>query len=339
MDEGMDEGMDERSASLHDWLTRDLGLSVRSLTPASADASFRRYFRVHLPRGTYIAMDAPPDKEDCRPFVRVAAAFAARGVNVPRIEAADLERGFLLLSDFGDRSYLSALDENSASGLYGDAIDTLLRLQGGGEPDDRVLPPYDETLLRQEMNLFRDWFLERHLGMVLTPAQAADWETVSEALVRCALAQPRVWVHRDYHSRNLMVLARDNPGVLDFQDAVLGPVTYDLVSLLRDCYVRWPEARVHDWLARYHHQARRVGLLGDVSPGQLQAWFDWMGVQRHLKAVGIFARLYHRDGKPRYLGDIPRTLGYLHMVSGRYRALAGLQRLLHALPPVQGRRD
>lgn len=324
--------MDERLAVLRHWLAEELALPLRGLTPVSGDASFRRYFRVHLAKTCYIAMDAPPDKEDCRPFVALAAAFAARGLNVPRVLESDLERGLLLLDDFGDRQYLAALDGDSAPRLYGDALAALLRLQAG--PDDGGLPAYDESLLRSEMALFRSWFLERHLGLRLDH----EWEALLEAtfarLAAMALEQPRVWVHRDYHSRNLMVVARDNPGILDFQDAVLGPVTYDLVSLLRDCYIRWPRARVLEWLADYHRGAVARGVLRDVDAAQLRRWFDWMGLQRHLKAVGIFARLLHRDGKAAYIADIPRTLAYVLQVSGEYPELAEFHALLRALPPL-----
>jgi len=323
--------MDERLSLLRRWLTEELALPLRRLSPASGDASFRRYFRVHLDRETFIAMDAPPDKEDCRPFVRVAAAFAARGLNVPHILASDLERGLLLLSDFGERQYLAALDEASAPRLYGDALAALLRLQAG-EDGGTALPPYDEALLLQEMALFREWFLERHLGLTLDAGQLQVLETAFAKLAAVALEQPRVWVHRDYHSRNLMVVARDNPGILDFQDAVTGPVTYDLVSLLRDCYICWPGDRVQAWLAAYHRQAAAQGLLAGVSLAQLCHWFDWMGMQRHLKAVGIFARLRHRDGKPGYLADIPRTFGYLLEASARHGELAAFHGLLKSLP-------
>ncbi|MFQ5487143.1 MAG: aminoglycoside phosphotransferase family protein [Gammaproteobacteria bacterium] len=325
--------MDERLLLLRRWLREELALPVQRLSLASGDASFRRYFRVHLEKDTYIAMDAPPDREDCRPFVRVAAAFAGRGLNVPRILEADLERGLLLLSDFGDRQYLAALDEASAPRLYGDALAALLRLQaGGGDEEDAALPPYNEALLMQEMALFRDWFLELHLGVMLDAGQLEVLQAAFAKLAVVALEQPRVWVHRDYHSRNLMVLAKDNPGILDFQDAVLGPVTYDLVSLLRDCYIHWPSDRVQAWLAAYHRQAVARGLLDGVSLAQLGHWFDWMGVQRHLKAVGIFARLHHRDGKPGYLVDIPRTYGYLLEASARHAGLAELHALLKSLP-------
>lgn len=322
--------MDERLLLLESWLKEELALPLRQLRPASGDASFRRYFRVYLGTETFIAMDAPPDREDCRPFVRVAAAFAARGLNVPHILEADLERGLLLLNDFGEHQYLSALDEASAPRLYGDALAALLRLQAGDD-DEVVLPPYDEALLLQEMGLFREWFLERHLGLRLDGEQREILDAAFAKLAAVALEQPRVWVHRDYHSRNLMIVEKDNPGILDFQDAVMGPVTYDLVSLLRDCYIRWPGDRVEAWLGAYYRQAVAHGLLVGVSLAQLRYWFDWMGMQRHLKAVGIFARLRHRDGKAGYLADIPRTFGYLLEVSESYGELAVFHNLLKSL--------
>ncbi len=325
--------MDKRLSLLRHWLTEELALPVRQVVPVSGDASFRRYFRVHLEKITFIAMDVPPDREDCRPFLRVAAAFAGRGLSIPRILEADLERGLLLLSDFGDQQYLAALNEASAPRLYGDALAALLRLQAAGEEEgDVALPPYDEALLLREMGLFREWFMERHLGLRLDAEQEEVLEAAFAKLASSALEQPRVWVHRDYHSRNLMVLAKDNPGILDFQDAVVGPVTYDLVSLLRDCYIRWPDDRVQAWLAAYHRQAAAQGLLDGVSVAQLGNWFDRMGMQRHLKAVGIFARLWHRDGKPAYLADIPRTFGYLLEASARQDELAAFHGLLKSLP-------
>ena len=321
---------DARLIQLREWLPEVLGEPYRALAPASADASFRRYFRVHLDRGSRIVMDAPPDREDCRPFLHAARLLAERGLNVPRVLAADVTRGFLLLEDFGDLSYLDALNGDNAARLYGDAMDALLRLQRGGAP--AVFPPYDEALLRGEMALFRDWYLVRHLGLAPEDERLADLEEIFARLAAAALAQPRVWVHRDYHSRNLMVVEGNNPGILDFQDAVVGPVTYDLVSLLRDCYVRWPGHRLDEWLAAYYRRASAAGLLGGAGEGEFRRWFDWMGVQRHLKAVGIFARLWHRDGKRRYLADIPRTLSYLRQVSGAYPELADLKRLLSRLP-------
>ena len=302
--------MPQRLRRLEHWLTHTCRLDDFTVEPASADASFRRYFRVTLVDGTTrIAMDAPPDTEDCRPFVAVAGLMSGAGLHVPEIHAQDLEQGFLLLEDLGSRAYLGALNTDSADRLYGDAIDALVRLQVQAVSAD--LPAYDRELLLREMQLFPDWLLGRHLRLQLGEAQSAMLDAAFAALVDNALAQPVVCVHRDYHSRNLMVVADNNPGVIDFQDAVAGPVTYDLVSLLRDCYVSWPAGQLDAWVGDYFERAQRAGLLDGVGPSGFRTWFDLMGVQRHLKAAGIFARLNHRDGKPGYLDDIPRTLGYI----------------------------
>lgn len=317
--------MSERLQELHHWLKSQLDWPQPELAPASADASFRRYFRVHKDNQSYIIMDAPPDKEDSRPFVKVTEMLLATGLHVPQILASDLQHGFLLLSDLGDRLYLDELNDDNVDRLYGDAMGALLVLQSCG-PDGSDLPAYDHALLHTEMALFRDWLVAEHLNMSLDDQQASALENVFEALAQNALQQPQVCVHRDFHSRNLMVCARHNPGVLDYQDAVYGPVTYDLVSLLRDCYIRWPRARVEDWALGYMELAVQSGVL---TPEQGRAeeflrWFDWMGVQRHLKAAGIFARLSHRDGKPGYLKDIPRTLSYVAEVCESWQELQAL---------------
>ena len=321
--------MPHREQALRHWLQNDLQLHVEDLQPASSDASFRRYFRVFLPNGlTRIAMDAPPPQEDTRPFVRIAAQLRDLGLNAPVVHAAESEQGFLLLDDLGQQAYLSCLDADSVGHLYGDAMQALLQLQRC--QDDGSLPRYDATLLRNEMQLFVDWFLQRHLGLDL--ATDVGLESVFVRLVESAQVQPQVCVHRDYHSRNLMHLSGANPGVIDFQDAVWGPITYDLVSLLRDCYIDWPRGQVEDWVRDYHQQAMDAGLLQGhalaLDFDQFLRWFDWMGVQRHLKAIGIFARLHHRDGKSGYLGDIPRTLTYVRDVSGRYPELASLHNFI-----------
>jgi aminoglycoside/choline kinase family phosphotransferase len=321
--------MPHREQALRHWLQNDLQLPVEDLQPASSDASFRRYFRVFLPNGlTRIAMDAPPPQEDTRPFVRIAAQLRDLGLNAPVVHAAESEQGFLLLDDLGQQAYLSCLDADSVGHLYGDAMQALLQLQRC--QDDGSLPRYDATLLRNEMQLFVDWFLQRHLGLDL--ATDVGLESVFVRLVESAQVQPQVCVHRDYHSRNLMHLSGANPGVIDFQDAVWGPITYDLVSLLRDCYIDWPRGQVEDWVRDYHQQAMDAGLLQGhalaLDFAQFLRWFDWMGVQRHLKAIGIFARLHHRDGKSGYLGDIPRTLTYVRDVSGRYAELASLHNFI-----------
>jgi len=313
----------ERLEQLKRWLESELEFSDYTLAPASSDASFRRYFRVVHGGASFIVMDAPPDREDSRPFIRVAKRLFDAGLNAPEVLDDDLEQGFLLLSDLGSTPYLGALNEASVERLYGDALGALAGIQACACDG---LPPYDRALLLREMELFREWLVGKHLGIALDDAQHAMLDSVFGLLAENALAQPRVFVHRDYHSRNLMVTARNNPGILDFQDAVCGPVTYDLVSLLRDCYIAWPRARVEDWALGYQELAIQTGILREEheDPAQFLRWFDLMGVQRHLKASGIFARLNHRDGKPGYLGDIPRTLGYITGLAHRHAALAPL---------------
>ncbi len=319
----------DRRRQIRDWLAERLGTRDFRLTTASADASFRSYWRASTDSESFVVMEAPPEHEDCRPFVRLARAFAGRGVRVPAVHAVDLDRGFLLLEDFGDRHYLSVARETPGTvpGLYHEAIAALLHLQGACA--DVELPAYDRPLLEAEMALFEDWFLGRLLGLRLDAGQREILLGGQSALVTAALEQPRVPVHRDYHSRNLMVLDAGGPGILDFQDAVSGPLTYDLVSLLRDCYIRLPEDSIDAWLRGYRRQAIERGLLApEIDEATFVRWFDWMGMQRHFKAIGIFARLDVRDGKPGYLGDIPRTLGYLVEVSSRYEAFTALHRLL-----------
>ncbi|MFL6646693.1 MAG: aminoglycoside phosphotransferase family protein [Sulfurifustis sp.] len=324
---------DQRLAALSEWAARLLNDPHCTVSPASADASFRRYFRVRTAAQSFIVMDAPPDKEDCGPFIRIARAFRALDLNVPAILAQDLERGFLLLGDLGERLYLAALDESSVERLYGDAMAALVRLQSGSRTLT-WLPPYDDQLLRREMELFREWYLQRHRAIELDARRHAVLDAAYDRLTAAALEQPRVAVHRDYHSRNLMVTPENNPGILDFQDAVYGPVTYDLVSLLRDCYVAWGRERVEGWVRAYYLHARRAGVEVGDDPNRFLRWFDWMGVQRHLKASGIFARLNHRDGKPGYLKDIPRTLGYVLDVTARYPELRDLHALLGEIGPA-----
>ncbi|HEC15093.1 MAG TPA: aminoglycoside phosphotransferase [Sedimenticola sp.] len=326
--------MPERIQALKAWLAGPAGLAGFSLEPASGDASFRRYFRVGLDGKTLIAMDAPPGKEDCRPFVSVARRFRQAGLNVPAIHREDLEQGFLLLDDLGSTLYLDVLNESNADRLYGDALDALVLIQSRVPPQG--LPPYDRALLLQEMELFREWLLQRHLGLELSAAEHAMLDRTFDLLADSALEQPGVCVHRDYHSRNLM-LTEPNPGILDFQDAVAGPVTYDLVSLLRDCYIRWPRDRVEGWALGYFEKAVEAGVLCEEHGKKFPRWFDLMGAQRHLKAAGIFARLNRRDGKPGYLQDIPRTLGYVVEIAARYPKLQDLARLIseRALPNLQ----
>jgi aminoglycoside/choline kinase family phosphotransferase len=319
---------DKRRDALERWLAPRLGRSFE-LAPASEDASFRRYWRATLEHGaSYVAMDAPPDKEDCRPFVRVARMLADAGVHAPQVIAQDLAQGFLLLSDLGTRTYLAELNAQNAAQLFADATDALVRWQLATRAGE--LPPYDEALLRREMSLFPEWYVGKHLGLKLNEEQSHMLEGIFALLVKSALAQPVVYVHRDYMPRNLMV-CDPNPGVLDFQDAVLGPITYDMVSLVRDAFVSWEEERVLDWSVRYWEKAKRAGLPVAADFGEFWRAFEWMGLQRHLKVLGIFARINYRDGKPKYLADTPRFVGYARDVGRRYAELAPLARLLDEL--------
>lgn len=316
---------DPRLERLHHWLAHDLGWTGFELAPASADASFRRYFRVTRPDATFVVMDAPPDKEDVGPYLTVASMLGAIGVHAPRVLGRNAAEGFLLLTDLGATTYLEALaDRDRAALLYADAIATLVRIQARGASHAPSLPPYDEKLLRFEMSLFTDWLLGRHLGLEPGERETRDLVIAFDRLVANALEQPRVFVHRDYHSRNLMVCPGDNPGILDFQDAVCGASTYDLVSLLRDCYIAWPEPQVDRWALDFRREAVDAGLDAGRDTVQFLRWFDLMGIQRHLKASGIFARLWHRDGKPGYLPDVPRTLRYIEQASARHADFAAL---------------
>ena len=317
---------DSRRASLERWLAARLDGARFSLAPASEDASFRRYFRATLEDGsTYVVMDAPPGKEDCRPFVHIAGLLAAAGVHAPRIHAQDLDAGFLLLSDLGTRTYLEVLNEDNAAALFGEATEALVRWQLATRAGE--LPPYDEALLRRELNLFPEWYIGRHRRIELNGEQKNLLENLFRTLIASALAQPKVYVHRDYMPRNLM-LSDPNPGVLDFQDAVLGPITYDIASLLRDAFISWDEERVLDWSVRYWEKAKRAGLPVDADFGEFWRALEWMGLQRHLKVLGIFARINYRDGKPKYLADTPRFVAYARPVAKRYAALAPLLGLL-----------
>jgi hypothetical protein len=323
---------DLRLTQLKQWLAELPAAPVQpeSLRPASSDASFRRYFRVDgAQNGTYIVMDAPPPHEDVRPFIHVAEVFGEAGVSVPKVIERDVERGFLLLSDLGSTTYLNQLNNDSAHKLYMDAIDSLVLIQAQSKPD--VLPEYDRALLLRELMLFPDWYIGKHLGITLTDAQTAELNKVFELLLANNLAQAQVYVHRDYHSRNLMIMPQGNPGILDFQDAVYGPITYDLVSLLRDAYIQWDEEMVLDWAIRYWERAKRAGLPVNPDIDAFYRDFEFMGLQRHLKVLGIFARLYHRDGKDAYLNDLPLVMEYTRNAAKRYNALAPLVRLLDQL--------
>lgn len=323
---GLGNKVDSRLEQLTSWLKQS-EIPYQDIQPASADASFRRYFRITNMDKTYIVMDAPPEKENCLPFIAIATEFLKFGLNIPEILAQDTQQGFLLLSDLGDTVFLSELNNDRVDSMYGAAMDSLLLLQ---KNKTTILPDYSETLLRNELALFPDWYLEKHLGITLTPDQNEILQQSFDVLVKNALEQPQVCVHRDYHSRNLMVNSAEpgKPGIIDFQDAVLGPLTYDLVSLLKDCYIAWPRKKVEAWVGSFYQQAEEAGICGKVSHAQFLRWFDLMGLQRHLKVAGIFSRLKHRDDKTGYLKDIPRTMDYVHDVLSRYDELKPLQNLL-----------
>lgn len=320
---------DARLDLLIHWLGDCLGADGLVLAPASADASFRRYFRVWHGTATLIAMDAPPPQEDVRPFVAIARALGDAGLHVPRVLEVDAERGFLLLSDLGGTHYLSALRARTPRAtLYGPATAALLRMQAN-RGLVAGLARYDGAVLAREVGLFPEWFLGRHLGIAIESGVRSMLETTLGRLVAAAAEQPPVFVHRDYHSRNLMVTPGDLPGILDFQDAIEGPPTYDLVSLHKDCYVAWPRAEVEAWVEDYRQRAIGAGLS---LPGRTDflRWFDLMGAQRHLKVLGIFARLWYRDGKSSYLADLPRVLAYVTEAAALYAELDELRRYLDA---------
>jgi aminoglycoside/choline kinase family phosphotransferase len=342
----------QRQKQLTDWLSSLYPKDNFTLAPASADASFRRYFRVTFNNGTTkVVMDAPPQHEDCKPFLHVGTLFEDAGTHVPHVYAQDLTQGFLLLSDLGNTTYLQAFDEKNAKPLYAAATDALIKIQLASRENE--LPPYDETLLRRELNLFPEWYIAKHLGVTLSAKQQAKLEEVFARILANNLAQPCVYVHRDYHSRNLMYIAPPHlnplpqageeanekgpfltsPGILDFQDAVYGPITYDLASLFKDAYVRWEEPEIIDWLIGYWEKARKAGLPVREDFGDFYRDYEWMGVQRHIKVLGIFARLYHRDGKDGYLKDMPLVFDYLHRACVRYIDLKPLLNLLDELQP------
>lgn len=299
-----------------------------TLTAASSDASFRRYFRWEGAGKSFIVMDAPPPQENCKPFVDIAFLLAKSGINVPKIYAEDLERGFLLLNDLGNKTYLDVIDSENADDLFTDALQALLAFQQ--LPMVAPLPSYDVALLRRELELFPEWYVKRELGIEFDAAQQVLWQQVSDLLIDSALAQPKVLVHRDYMPRNLM-LSEPTPGVLDFQDAVYGPVTYDVTCLFKDAFLSWPEERVRGWLESYWQQAAALNIPVQPDFEDFLRASDLMGVQRHLKVIGIFARICHRDGKPRYLGDVPRFFAYIDAVIARRPELAELDVLLASL--------
>ena len=329
---------DVRYQMLVDWLAQELPalfagqgwgeVPPASLSPASSDASFRRYFRWQAGERTFIVMDAPPPQEDCRPFVRMAELLAEAGVHVPQVLLADLPRGFLLLTDLGRQTYLDVISADNADALFEDALQALVAFQRLPRPAE--FAEYDRALLARELQLFPDWYVARELRAEFSAAQQQAWARICDLLIDSALAQPHVLVHRDYMPRNLM-LSTPNPGVLDFQDAVWGPVTYDVTSLFKDAFLSWPQARVETWLQRYYQLAGEAGIALPSSFAEFQRASDLMGVQRHLKVIGIFARICHRDGKPKYLGDVPRFFAYIDEVLSRRPELAELGQLLAQL--------
>ena len=317
-----------RRNDLQLWLSNLQGYDLLpdTLQSASSDASFRRFYRVQTSTGgSLIAVDAPPATENSAGYIKVAALFKSMNLTVPDVLASNLEQGFLLVTDLGQHTYAQILNPDTAHKLYLDALSSLVLMQTQSQPD--VLPEYDRAFLSRELGIFTEWYIGRHLGKTLDEKQQATLNKVFDQILASALAQPQVFVHRDYHSRNLMVMERDNPGVLDFQDAVAGPITYDLVSLLRDCYVSWSQAQVRQWCQAYYQRLFAAGMV-EVAFERFQRWFDLMGLQRHLKAIGIFSRLHLRDGKSGYLADIPRTMAYVEAVCANYAELTNFAAFL-----------
>jgi len=332
---GVSDASDSRLAALTRWVVEDLGFAGSRIEPASADASFRRYFRVTRGADTYIVMDAPPDKENVAPFVRVARLLAGMNLNAPLILAQEATQGFLMLSDLGNLQYLDELKAHrlaernrEVDQLYADALASLVVMQTTNVESARALPAYDRPLLLREMELLPEWFLGRHLGLPVGPSERHMLDRLFDSLVKTAVSQPMAFVHRDYHSRNLLLTPERNPGILDFQDAVWGPVTYDAVSLLKDCYIAWPRGRVLAWLSDYREQLLRAGVSSVGNAADFVRWFDLMGLQRHIKVLGIFARLYYRDGKRGYLNDLPRVLDYTRETAAAYGETAEFARYL-----------
>ena len=321
--------MPDRYNSLQNWLTEILGTSAFNLKPASGDASFRTYHRLFLKNKTFIVMDAPPEQENCKVFIKITKKLRACDVNVPIIHNVNIEQGFLLLSDLGNDLYLNKLNKSSIYELYSDALSTLVAIQvlvNVGGVDE-----YDKSLLISEMNLFREWLIEKHLNIKLSDSQVKILTTLFDLLVNNALQQPKVFVHRDFHSRNLMVTKENNPGVIDYQDAVYGPISYDLVSILKDCYIKWPKEEIDKWVDFYLNKLYEEKAQYRINRDEFVRWFDLMGVQRHLKASGIFARLSHRDGKHNFLEDIPRTLSYILDLKETYEELQPICIILEEL--------
>lgn len=324
----IDQQHDNRLSALLIWAAQALDDADLAYAPASADASFRRYFRITRGFDSYIAMDAPPEKEDVRPFLHVASLMQAAGVHVPDIIAKDIDAGFLLLSDLGTQTYLDVLDETNAEDLFSAAIDALIKWQLTSKSG--ALPPYDDILLQRELSLFPQWFVGKHLQHLLNEAQQSTLQQMFALIVRRNLEQASVFVHRDYMPRNLMI-STPNPGVLDFQDAVYGPISYDVASLFRDAFISWPEERIVDWVAKYWERARQAALPVPQDFSSFYRDVEWMGLQRHLKVLGIFARINYRDGKSRYLADTPRFIAYVRQAAQRYGELRPLLKLFDEL--------
>lgn len=317
-----------REQILDTWLSETLSTQNFKRLPLAGDASFRRYYRIYLEDSQYVVMDAPPP-EVPQLFVTIAKLLATRGLQVPTILAANIEQGFLLLTDLGDRLYLSELNEDTANILYQDAFNALLKLQ------DCVaeVPKFNQIFLQNQLGIFEEWYLQKHLRLRVTEQMQAILTAVYQYLFQVIQQQPQVFVHRDYHSRNLMITANNNPGILDFQDAMVGPITYDLVSLLQDCYIAWPRERIVDWVFAFYLQVKKKGLLNaEIDRLEFLRWFDLTGLQRHLKNLGIFARLHHRDKKSGYLKDIPQVLKYIRETSQRYQELHTLFQFFVTLP-------
>lgn len=334
--------MPQRLKQINNWLQQDLAITDYDIQPASSDASFRRYFRISSKPGnlnpytdgsSLIVMDAPPPQENVEPFIYVSTLLSELGLNVPVVYEKNISDGFLLLSDLGSTQYLSVLTEKNVDKLYADALEALFRLQKNGPHQSDFFPLYDRAFFQRELEIFSEWYLQKHMGLRLSQGERAIVDSCYQVLIESALEQPVVLVHRDFHSRNLMLTEPNNPGILDFQDAVIGPVSYDLVSLLKDCYIQWPVNRVEPWCLEYKQRIEDEGVIEPVSNEKFLRWFDLMGMQRHLKAAGIFARLDQRDGKPDYLNDIPRTLSYVVDVSARYEELNPFNEFLLKINP------
>lgn len=315
---------DNRLQLIKEWLPSVIGTTSFTIDSASSDASFRRYFRIGFDKTTWVVMDAPPSHEDIEPFIDIARFLYQNNIHVPTIKAIDLKNGLLLLSDFGLRAYLDELNDTTADSMYQAAINSLLKIQLCPTTHDLILPSYSRDLLKQEMMLFPTWYLNEHLDIAVPEFLPATFDLLTTS----ALEQPKVVVHRDYHSRNLMHTTSNSPGIIDFQDAVVGPVTYDLVSLLRDCYISWPQEKIDQWLNYYFSNAQDSGLMENVSIEQFTKWFDLMGLQRHIKVLGIFCRLKYRDNKPNYINDLPLTLHYVQQVSAKYSEFSELSNFL-----------